>query len=61
LNIFFLVTTKGISDHGHFVQCLTTLILNSNDMNLSEECIDFYRKAFDDTETEVNSCFFSSY
>jgi hypothetical protein len=44
---------KGISDNGHFVQCLTSLIINSPSINLTEESIDFYRKAFDDQEIEV--------
>jgi len=47
------VINKGISDHGHFVQCLTSLIINSTSIDVTEECIDFYRKAFDDEETEV--------
>lgn len=51
--IIFVVINKGISDHGHFVQCLTSLIINSTSMDVTEECIDFYRKAFDDEETEV--------
>ncbi len=44
---------KGFTDNGHFVQCLTSLIINSTFINLTDECIDFYRKAFDDEETEV--------
>ncbi len=44
---------KGISDHGHFVQSLTSLIINSPSISINEECIDFYRKAFDDQDIEV--------
>lgn len=44
---------KGITDNGHFVQCLTSLIINSPSINLTDECIDFYRKSYDDEEIEV--------
>ncbi len=49
---------KGISDNGHFVQCLTSLIINSTALDLTEECIEFYRNAFDDEETEVKQKMF---
>jgi hypothetical protein len=47
------VISKGISDNGHFVQCLTSLIINSPSIDLTDQCIDFYQKSFDDEETEV--------
>lgn len=48
-----LVMNKGISDHGHFVQCLTSLLINSPTVELTDQCLDFYRSAFDHEETEV--------
>ncbi|CAF1344983.1 unnamed protein product [Adineta steineri] len=45
---------KGISDNGHFVQCLTSLIINSASINLTDQCIDFYQKAFEDEQTETH-------
>ena len=45
---------KDISDNGHFVQCLTSLIINSTSINLTDQCIDFYQKAFEDEQTDVN-------
>ncbi|CAF1326367.1 unnamed protein product, partial [Adineta steineri] len=45
---------KGISDNGHFVQCLTSLIINSTSINLTDQCIDFYQKAFEDEQTETH-------
>jgi hypothetical protein len=50
---FVVVINKGFTDNGHFVQCLTSLIINSTFINLTDQCIDFYRKAFDDEEIEV--------
>jgi hypothetical protein len=46
-----------MSDNGHFVQCLTSLIINSTSIDLTDQCIDFYRKAYDDEDTEVNIYF----
>lgn len=59
--LLIVVINKGISDNGHFVQCLTSLISYSPSINLTEECIDFYRKAFDDNETEVKLLYFNKF
>jgi hypothetical protein len=53
----FLVINKGIPDHGHFVQCLTSLIIHSTSIDVTEECVGFYQKAFDDEDTEVQKKF----
>ncbi|UJR09975.1 hypothetical protein I4U23_014199 [Adineta vaga] len=45
---------KNISDNGHFVQSLTSLIINSPSIQLTDQCIDFYRKAFDDEDSETH-------
>lgn len=55
--MIFLVMNKGISDQGHFIQSLTSLIINSPSITLSKESIDFYRQAFDDQDTEVMNFF----
>jgi hypothetical protein len=47
----FLVINKGISGHGDFVQYLISI-------DITEECLDFDRKVFDDEETEVKKKFF---
>jgi hypothetical protein len=47
----FLVINKGISGHGDFVQYLISI-------DITEECLDFDRKVFDDEETEVKEVFF---
>ncbi len=54
--MLFLVNEKHTSDDGYFVQRLTSLIINSNSMKLTQSIINFYRKAFDEQESEV-SCF----
>ncbi|CAF4599810.1 unnamed protein product, partial [Rotaria sp. Silwood2] len=46
-------TNKGISDNGHFIQCLTSLIINSTSIDLTDQCIDFYRQAFNDEKHET--------
>ena len=48
---------KNLSDNGHFVQSLTSLMINSTSIQLTEQCIDFYRKAFDDEDPEVKNTF----
>ncbi|CAF1153890.1 unnamed protein product [Adineta ricciae] len=45
---------KNLSDNGHFVQFLTSLMINSTSIQLTEQCIDFYRKAFDDEDPETH-------
>ncbi|CAF4043175.1 unnamed protein product [Rotaria sp. Silwood2] len=42
INLRTNLINKGISDHGHFVQCLTSLIINSTPINLTDQCLDFY-------------------
>ena len=49
-----LVIDKGLSDQGHFVQCLTSLIMNAPSMDLMEQSLDCYRKAYDETDPEVS-------
>ncbi|CAF3200937.1 unnamed protein product [Rotaria sp. Silwood2] len=48
-----IMTNKGISDNGHFIQCLTSLIINSTSIDLTDQCIDFYRQAFNDEKHET--------
>ncbi|CAF5112037.1 unnamed protein product, partial [Rotaria socialis] len=38
---------------GHFVQCLTSLLINSPSMNLTDQCVDFYQQAFNDEKPET--------
>ncbi|CAF0995825.1 unnamed protein product [Rotaria sordida] len=49
-----MMINKGFSDNGHFVQCLTSLIINSTSIDLTDECIDFYRTALNDEKTETH-------
>ena len=44
---------KHLLDNGYFIRCLTSLILNSNSIKITNEIIDFYRKAFDEQEFQV--------
>ncbi|CAF4841473.1 unnamed protein product, partial [Rotaria sp. Silwood1] len=53
INLRTNLINKGFSDNGHFVQCLTSLIINSTSIDLTNECIDFYRKAFNDEKHET--------
>ncbi|CAF3203747.1 unnamed protein product [Rotaria sp. Silwood2] len=53
INLRTNLTNKGISDNGHFIQCLTSLIINSTSINLTDQCIDFYRQAFNDEKHET--------
>ncbi|CAF2246902.1 unnamed protein product [Rotaria magnacalcarata] len=47
------LTNKGVTDNGHFVQCLTSLLINSPAMNLTDQCVDFYQQAFNDEKSET--------
>ncbi|CAF3293702.1 unnamed protein product [Rotaria sp. Silwood2] len=53
INLRTNLTNKGISDNGHFIQCLTSLIINSTSIDLTDQCIDFYRQAFNDEKHET--------
>ncbi|CAF0968829.1 unnamed protein product [Rotaria sordida] len=54
INLRTNLINKGFSDNGHFVQCLTSLIINSTSIDLTDECIDFYRTALNDEKTETH-------
>lgn len=48
-----LVLERNLSDHGYFLRCLTSLIINCNTMNISKQILDFYQTIFQDADLEV--------